>query len=646
MNNLLRTFAEISVSCSAVILLAAFLDKLTYKKYSVRWKYYIWVILAVRMILPFNLGIIEVPLLPPSAQTELTDNGNGYDLTSGNMTAVRPDPETGIQNGAMASEVLNTVGRANIKTEQPGLTTREDIKLPLIKNNGIDILRLLSMLWISGFGIFLFYHVFTYIVFLKKLNRWMMPAVQEETREIMDDLMAELKIRKKIKVMVCKFVSSPMLLGILQPKIILPSEEQKPVRIRIILKHELIHYRHQDLYIKFLFLLVNAIHWFNPFVYYMVKSANNDMEIYCDEDVIGKQNEEYRRIYSLTILETITKRSADKLIAFSTYFYGGKKQMKNRFSQIMNGAPKKKGLAFFAALLCFIILTGSLAACGEKNRNVQSPGDLSTDLSQGEQAAEPEESEPADTSRILLVGIDGSGGTADKHMADSIILATIRPELKTITLASYLRDTYVEIPGEGKNKLKASYDIGGTELLKRTLETNFDLSIDGAVVVDYGGFERIVNLLGGVEMELTEEEAAHLNKTNFISEPENRTLTAGNQILNGNQALGYLRTRYVENADGLANDFGRTARQRLLLKKCYEKFKISDPKVLLSILDTSITYVKTDLGKKQIITYVSDALETDYTFETLQIPAEGTYEAAVADGMSVLVPDMTANKEK
>ena len=140
-----------------------------------------------------------------------------------------------------------------------------------------------------------------------------------------------------------------------------------------------------------------------------------------------------------------------------------------------------------------------------------------------------------------------------------------------------MRDMYVEIPGHGHNKLNAAYAFGGVELLYQTIAKNFGIKIDNYCVVDFSTFEKVINKVGGVEISLEEKEAKYLNTTNYISKKKYRNVKVGKQTLNGNQALGYARVRYVVSKKYGDGDFGRTGRQRAVLQAALNKVLQAEP---------------------------------------------------------------------
>ncbi len=235
-------------------------------------------------------------------------------------------------------------------------------------------------------------------------------------------------------------------------------------------------------------------------------------------------------------------------------------------------------------------------------------------------------SEPADKIvNILLLGVEEFGGAKN---TDSMIIATMNTENHSLKLTSLMRDLYVDIPGYDKNRLNSAYAKGGIELLYDTIENNFGIQIDGYCKVDFNAFEQIVDLVGGVEVTLTSAEAKYLNTTNYISDRANRNVVVGTQTLNGNQALGYCRIR-KRSTSTESNDFGRTQRQRIVLKSIYNKImkkNIVDQVLLMNKILTEIP-VDTDITKSEFKQYIEEAMSLKVKdLETLRIPTDGSYD--------------------
>lgn len=238
-----------------------------------------------------------------------------------------------------------------------------------------------------------------------------------------------------------------------------------------------------------------------------------------------------------------------------------------------------------------------------------------------------------ETVNILLIGQDRLEGES-RTRSDAILLCTFHKEDSQLTMTSFLRDLYVSIPGHGKNRINAAYAFGGTELLVQTLEENFGITPDGCLEVDFSGFTEIIDALGGVTLELRQDEADAINKAT------SGTLAEGTYLLTGQEALTYIRIRKLD-ADG---DFSRTERQRKLLEALLHACKDSSPRTLLSMIRQVVPLVDTDLSKKALLRLALEVLPLLPELHVVgqHIPADGAFSYETIQGMSVLVPDLEA----
>lgn len=225
----------------------------------------------------------------------------------------------------------------------------------------------------------------------------------------------------------------------------------------------------------------------------------------------------------------------------------------------------------------------------------------------------------------LIFGIEEIGGARN---TDTMMIATINTKEDTIKITSLLRDSYVDIPGYKANKLNSAYARGGAKLLIETIEKNYKIKIDGYASVNFESFEKIVNLLGGVTIELGEEEAKYLNKTNYISKKKNRNVKPGVNKLNGNQLMGYVRVRKVKTLGGANNDYGRVVRQQRALKAIFKSYTSTNVLKLPGVTKEILGYVNTNVSEKAIADAMAAVVENRITdLETLRIPVDGAFEA-------------------
>lgn len=232
---------------------------------------------------------------------------------------------------------------------------------------------------------------------------------------------------------------------------------------------------------------------------------------------------------------------------------------------------------------------------------------------------------------ILLIGADRRKNETAR--SDSMILCTFNKTQGTITLTSLMRDMYVKIPGYKSNRINVSYALGGMSLLNDTIKHNFGVEADGAVEVDFSHFQELIDLLGGIELELSSAEAGYINKECGSK------LKAGVQTLTGEEALSYSRCRYV----GRDGDFGRTNRQRIVLSKLLNEYKNKSLTELVGLMDDILPMVTTNMTKNEIFGYVKDLFPmlASAQIVTQRIPADDAYYFAKVGEMSVIIPDIS-----
>lgn len=228
---------------------------------------------------------------------------------------------------------------------------------------------------------------------------------------------------------------------------------------------------------------------------------------------------------------------------------------------------------------------------------------------------------------FLLLGVD-SRETGGNGRSDTNMIVSINSRTKTIKIISLLRDTWVTIPGQDEDgdgvrdysKLNSAYFNGGFDLLASTIRENFRLEITQYAKVDFDAFRLAVDALGGVDVELTEEEALYIpleeqpNPDWFADPPAVPSIgsEAGVYHLNGHQALAYCRIRKLYST----SDFARQSNQRVVVSKLIEKARGSSPLTLLSMLEDVLPCVTTNIPKSELQGYARGVLEyAGYTIE-------------------------------
>ena len=244
-----------------------------------------------------------------------------------------------------------------------------------------------------------------------------------------------------------------------------------------------------------------------------------------------------------------------------------------------------------------------------------------------------------DVVNILVCGEESIFG--GRGRTDSIMIATVNRKDNALRLTSIMRDTYVKIPEFSDNKINAAYHNGGMKTLIKTIHKNFGIDVDGYVLVNFKSFQKVIDALDGVDIKLAQDEVEYLNKTNYISKKSNRTLHEGMNHLNGNQALGYARIRYVQK-DGQYGDFARTLRHRTVMSAIYKKLMDKSALELIAMVPKLMPLVKTNIDKADLVNYLYQGVEVrskNSKLETLNVPVAGAYQITRVRRMSVVLPD-------
>ncbi len=263
---------------------------------------------------------------------------------------------------------------------------------------------------------------------------------------------------------------------------------------------------------------------------------------------------------------------------------------------------KGKKKIVIAVLVMFIAILGGIAALAiygysffDKINTVSiDTNDLGIDPKTDEKL-----SRYSGIQNIALFGVDTEEG--DVGRSDSIMIATIDTVNNKIKVTSIMRDSYVNIVGTSKDKLNHAYAYGGAQLAIKTLNDNFDLNIKDFASVNFTGLQKIIDILGGVEITITEEEIPHLTSyvnsiNSFTNEKAETIQKPGTYNLNGTQALAYTRIRYTE-----GNDYKRTERQRMVLTKVFEKIKATSITEWPSLLNEILPLVETSMDTSEIL---------------------------------------------
>ena len=250
----------------------------------------------------------------------------------------------------------------------------------------------------------------------------------------------------------------------------------------------------------------------------------------------------------------------------------------------------------------------------------------------------------SDVMNVLLIGSD-ERGSVDTARSDAMIVLSVNENTKKIVMTSILRDSYVNIPGYGMQRINHSYQMGGPALLIQTIEENFKIGIDYYASVDFFAFMDIIDCVDGVEITVTDEEVQWVNAyvadlNSILGDPEGDGYIsgAGTLTMTGKQALAYSRIRYV------GTDFARTERQRTVLNAVIDKLKSANPIQLFRVVNTVLPDVDTDMDDHAMTMTLFKAITyLGYDIEQFRVPMDGTWWNEDAGGQEVLGMDFAAN---
>lgn len=659
---------EISLICSLIIILISIVSPILIKRRTVFWRYALWIVLSVRLVIPFDLSVEEAFIVLPSPivaiegskiqeeveksnvlQTETAEmlRGNTFDELYNEKDLDSEVEERTAENEAVTFEdnksLINEVPVNETFANAEGVSAKSEgnVLENTILNcfSRINWYYIFSLVWLAGVVVSTVFQITSYLLFKNSLK----------VSKVL------LFHRKHVPVYISDLVTSPMLLGIIKPQIFLPQREYTKEGMEYILSHEMTHYKRKDLWVKLLIGTARTIHWFNPLVYLMERVAGKDIELLCDSEVVKNYTKEEKKQYSEILLAFAGgyKYHSYKLVC-SSEFAKDVKMLKERFANIFAEGKHRKGIVLTIVGVTLIVLASLFVQFGEEEKS-NSSGQNET-ISKEQEAPNATTVEEVSMLNFLIIGHDSFVEEseffgAEKAHADTIMVVTVNQETERVVFTSFLRDTYVNIPGHEKGKLADSYLLGGSELLAKTLNENFSINIHGILDCDYKDFENVVDTFGGVMLNLSAAEAGALNTTNYVSEPENRTLKKGHQKLNGNQALGYVRIRSVQDYEGNSGDIARGSRQRKFMESLYIRCREMDKGTLEKLLwgfadgmEIELPYEWCD--KRKLLDMALWAMSAEeVAIEQFCVPMEGSYEAKTIGGKTVLIMDNEKVKE-
>ena len=322
-------------------------------------------------------------------------------------------------------------------------------------------------------------------------------------------------------------------------------------------------------------------------------------------------------------------------------------QLENDNSKRRKKKKKKKSLGFkiFIGFLCVILaiaVVGGGYVIGLLNKmdnielNKDNLGIVEDEFKEYENVNK--------IKNIARFGIDATDGETGR--SDSIMIATLDPVHNKLKITSVMRDSYVSIDGYGQDKINHAYAYGGPELAIKTLNENFGLNIEDFISVNFSSLPTIINILGGIDIEITQEELEYINSYIDDINVKDRTNSphisyAGVQHLDGTQALAYSRIRYTS-----GGDYERTQRHRTVLNALFNKLTSTSVASYNSLLNEVLPYVQTNLSAADILSLGTKVLGIGNNLEQDRFPRDGYGEGTMIDGIYYLTFDKEATVQQ
>ena len=333
---LMLSLLKWSVIVGAAALLLTLFKPLLDRRYSAKWRWGAWLVMAVFLL-----------LAPVRWESFAPRTADGPPVV---IEVPKVEVSVSRQEGISFQRPQGTVPPPSVPAVRSAGTE------PQIRNRTFPLEELLMTLWIAGAALFLLYHGLGTWFFTRKARRWSRSA-GEETLRVYGEVCREMGVRRPPVLRVSPEAGSPMMMGLLRPRLMLPTEDIGERELAFVLRHELTHHRRHDLWYKLALLLANGMHWFNPLIFLLRREAERDLELTCDDAVVARADAETRRAYSETLLASVHRQKGLSRAVLSTHFYGGKEVMKERFRNILGKRGRKWG-----GLALALVLLGTVAA--------------------------------------------------------------------------------------------------------------------------------------------------------------------------------------------------------------------------------------------------------------------------------------------
>lgn len=348
--NLLKT----SLLGSLAILAMLVLKPLWRERYRAKTRCWLWLALAVFLLLPVDFSVKNAPVqaAPPKDYTLFVGTDKTAIQSTDNLFGNMAE-----KSGQSPAQVRDTIIQRPV-TNPEQKTTRY-----------IPVTTILFYGYLAGAAAFLLYQGVSYALFRRTVRRWKRDVARADYASLLSDTARDLGVSAP-EMIVCEAISTPAVTGLLRPRLLLPHERYDVQELRYILRHELCHLKRRDMLLKLVLLAANAMHWFNPVVYLMLRQADEDIELACDSAATDGLELPERAAYSRTLLAAV--QSSVRALPATTCFGGTVERLKRRITNVL-GAQKKRGLGVVALVLALTLTAGCAVSWGERAQTNDDP---------------------------------------------------------------------------------------------------------------------------------------------------------------------------------------------------------------------------------------------------------------------------------
>ena len=350
--NLLKT----SLLGSLAILAMLVLKPLWRERYRAKTRCWLWLAMAAFLLLPIDFSVKNAPVqaAPPKDYTLFVGTDKTAIQSTDNLFGDMAE-----KSGQSPAQVRDTIIQRPV-TNPEQKTTRY-----------IPVTTILFYGYLAGAAAFLLYQGVSYALFRRTVRRWKRDVSRADYAAMLSDTARDLGVSAP-EMIVCEAISTPAVTGLLRPRLLLPHERYDVQELRYILRHELCHLKRRDMLLKLVLLAANAMHWFNPVVYLMLRQADEDIELACDSAATDGLELPERAAYSRTLLAAV--QSSVRALPATTCFGGTVERLKRRITNVL-GAQKKRGLGVVALVLALTLTAGCAVSWGERGKKNDAPFD-------------------------------------------------------------------------------------------------------------------------------------------------------------------------------------------------------------------------------------------------------------------------------